>query len=185
MPVIVSLLRGVNVGGRHKIQMESLRALYESLGRRDPRSWVQSGNVVFTTQERSLVRLARRIEKGIEQTFGFHADVLLRSASDLQGVAARNPFAAPRGVEPDKLVVLFLATDPAPEAEERIRRLKPDPEQVRIDGRHAYIYFPNGMGRSKLSLAALEKAFGAAGTARNWNTVTKLLEMATSPAVSR
>jgi uncharacterized protein (DUF1697 family) len=178
MAVIISMLRGVNVGGHNKIKMEALRALYESLKLRDAQTYVQSGNVIFRTDERDMARLAKRIEDGIERKFVFRPDVILRTTAEMREVVARNPFAKRRGIEPGKLLVSFLGSNPGEEGREKIRQMKCDPEEMRIEGREIYIYFPNGMGRSKLSLARLEKALKTPGTARNWNSVTKMLEMA-------
>ena len=180
MAVIVSMLRAVNVGGHNKIKMEVLRALYESLKLREPQSYVQSGNVVFKTDERDLVRLTKKIENAIERTFGFRPDVVLRTSSDLREVIAKNPFAKRRDIEPGKLQVHFLPGDPGAEARANVLKLKTDPEELRIYGRELYVYFLNGMGKSKLSWAAVNKALKTPGTCRNWNTVTKLLEMAES-----
>ena len=178
MPVIISMLRGVNVGGHNKIKMDALRALYESLKLRDAQTYVQSGNVIFRSDERDLPRLTKRIGDGIERKFGFRPSVILRTAAEMRGVVARNPFAKRRGIEPGKLLVSFLASDPGEEAREKVRQMKCDPEELRIEGRELYIYFPNGQGRSKLSGAALEKALKTPATGRNWNSVTKMLEMA-------
>jgi uncharacterized protein (DUF1697 family) len=178
MTVVISMLRGVNVGGHNKIKMEALRALYESLRLRDAQTYVQSGNVIFRTDERDVSRLAKRIEDGIERKFGFRPNVILRTAAEMKEVIARNPFAKRRGIEPSKLLVTFLASDPGVEAREKILQIKCDPEELRIEGREVYIYFPNGIGRSKLSWAALEKTLKTPGTGRNWNSVTKILEMA-------
>jgi len=145
MAVVISLLRGVNVGGHHMIKMDALRVLYESLGLRDAQTYVQSGNVVFKTQERNLVRLSKRIEDGIEQTFGFRPHVIVRTPSELRSVIARNPFAKRRGIEPNRLLVTFLAGDPSPEARDKALNLKTDPEELRLDGREFYMYFPSGM----------------------------------------
>jgi uncharacterized protein (DUF1697 family) len=178
MPVIISMLRGVNLGGHNKIKMDALRALYESLGLRDPQTYVQSGNVVFRTDKRDLVALAKRIEEAIERGFGFRPAVILRTTSDLRGAIARNPFAKRSGVEPSKLLVTFLASDPGSAVREKVLSLKTEPEELRMDGRELYIYFPNGMARPKVSWAVLEKTLKTPGTGRNWNSVTKLLEMA-------
>jgi uncharacterized protein (DUF1697 family) len=180
MTVVISMLRGVNVGGHNKIKMDSLRALYESLGLEDPRTYVQSGNVVFTTDERDLVRLARRLEEGIERSFGFRPAVIVRTSSELREVIARNPFATRRGINPSKLLVTFLASDPGPEVREKVLQIKADPEELRFVGRELYIYFPNGMARPKLPWTVIEKMLKTPGTGRNWNTVTKLLEIAES-----
>ena len=178
MPVAISLLRGVNVGGHNCIKMEALRAMYGSLALRDVQTYVQSGNVVFRTATRDLTSLAKRIESKIEQTFGFRPGVIIRTPSELRETIRRNPFAVRRGIEPGKLLVTFLAADPGPEARANMLNLKTGPEELRMEGREVYVYYPNGMGRSKLSPALIEKTLKMPGTGRNWNTVTKLLDMA-------
>lgn len=178
MTVAISMLRGINVGGHKSIKMESLRAIYESLGLRDAQTYVQSGNVVFRTAARDLASLAKRIESEIERTFGFRPAVIIRKPSELRETIRRNPFAKRSGLEPGKLVVTFLAADPSPEARVKMLSLKTDPEELRMEGREVFVYYPNGMGRSKLSPALIEKTLKTPGTGRNWNTVTKLLEMA-------
>ena len=178
MPVIISMLRGVNVGGHNKIKMDALRALYESLGLRDPQTYVQSGNVVFRTDKRDLTALARRIEDAIEKSFGFRPAVILRTAAEVRDALAKNPFAKRNGVEPSKLLVYFLPTDPGARIRDQVLKLKTEPEELRLDGRELYIYFPNGMARPKMSWAVLERTLTVRGTGRNWNSVTKLLEMA-------
>jgi len=177
MTVIISMLRGVNVGGHNKIKMDALRDLYESLGLRDPQTYVQSGNVVFRAEAKDPAVLAKGIEDAIERKFGFRPSVVLRTTSDLTDVIARNPFAKRSGIEASKLLVTFLAAAPSPEICEEVLRIKVGTEEVRIDGRELYVYFPDGMGRSKV-WPAIEKALKKSGTGRNWNTVTKLLEIA-------
>jgi len=178
MAVVISMLRGVNVGGHNKIKMEALRALYESLGLLDVQTYVVSGNVVFRTKTQSLTALAKRIESAIERNFGFRPRVILRTTSELKDAVARNPFRARRGIEPNKLLVMFLESHPAAEALEQVLKIKADPEEMHIHGREVYIYFPNGMARPKLSWVTVEKKLKIAGTGRNLNSVTKLLEMA-------
>ncbi len=178
MTVAISMLRGINVGSHKRVTMGALRGLYTSLGFEDPQTYVQSGNVIFKTRERDLAKLGRRIETGIESTFGFRSDVIIRTCSELKHVVARNPFAARPGIEPNKLLITFLAGDPSPEARDKVSKMKTDPEELWIDGRELYIYFANGMGRTKLQLTALEKILKTSGTARNWNSVTKMLAMA-------
>jgi len=151
MAVVISMLRGVNLGSHNRIKMDALRALYESLKLRDPQTYIQSGNVIFRTEERDLAELAKRIEDGIEQKFGFRSQVILRTTSEMRDVIARNPFAKRRGIEPSKLLVTFLASDPGPEDRDKLLKLKTDPEELKIDGHELYIYFPNGMVRPKLS----------------------------------
>src|SRR6266700_957669 len=178
MPVIICMLRGVNVGGHNMIKMDALKVLCSSLKLKDPQTYVQSGNVIFGTEEKDLAKLTKRIQDAIERKFSFRPDVILRTASELRDVIKRNPFAKRSGIEPSKLLVTFLAEDPGAEARDKVRSIKADPEELRVEGRELYIHFPNGIGRSKLSLAAIERALKTPGTGRNWNSVTKMLEMA-------
>lgn len=176
MGTIISMLRGVNVGGHNQIKMEALRSLYESLGFKDPQTYVQSGNIVFKTEERNLIQLANRIKNAIEKKFGFGPDVVLRTASDWKDLVARYPFAKGRGLNPGKVGVVFFAEAPTAAACDDLLLTKVDDEEVHVAGREFYIYFPRGMGQSKLFAAIGRKL--KSGTARNWNTVTQLLEMA-------
>jgi uncharacterized protein (DUF1697 family) len=178
MAVIVSMLRGVNVGGHNQIKMDALRALYQSLKLRDARTYVQSGNVIFRTEERDHAVLAKRIQNGIERSFGFCPDVFLRTCSELRDIVARNPFAKRRDIDPSKLLVTFLARHPRPEARKKALKIKTAPEELRIDGRELIIYYPNGLARPKVPWMAIVKALETSGTGRNWNSVTKLLEIA-------
>jgi uncharacterized protein (DUF1697 family) len=176
--VVISMLRGVNVGGHHLIRMDSLKALYESFGLLNVQTYVQSGNVIFATHERDLDQLAIAIETAIEQLSGFRCDVILRTVAELRDVMQGNPFATRKDIEPGKLLVTFLAKDPGQEARDKVLAMKIGPEELRMGFREYYVYFPNGAGRSKLPTAAIAKALKEPGTGRNWNSVTKMLEMA-------
>jgi uncharacterized protein (DUF1697 family) len=178
MPVIVSLLRGVNVGGHNKIRMDALRSLYESLGLRKVETFIQSGNVVFTTQARDRMALAQRIEEAIEKKFGFHCDVVLRNASELRDVLARNPFAERLDIDPAKILITLLASDPDPEGCAKVRAMDIHPEELHIDGREVYVYFANGMARPKMPWPLIGKALKTPGTGRNLNSIRKLLAIA-------
>ncbi len=177
MPVLISLLRGINVGGNNLIKMDALRKLYESLKLRNVQSYVQSGNVVFETSEADAPLVAQRIEKRIERDFGVRPSVIVRTVPEWRAAVAANPFAGRSGIEPGKLLVMFLPAEPAPEVRAALLALKPEPEEMRLIGREVFIYFPLGQGQSKFS-APLDKALKKSGTGRNWNSVTKLLEMA-------
>jgi uncharacterized protein (DUF1697 family) len=178
MSVVISLLRGVNLGSHNKVKMDALRGLYLSLGMQNVQTHVQSGNVVFRTKERELARLARLIEDRIEKKFGFRTDVILRTPSELRGVIARNPFGRRRDIDPSKLLVSFLATDPSAEALEKVSNLDTQPDELYVDGREFYIYFVSSMARPKISWIAIAKMLKTPGTGRNRNTVRKLLGMA-------
>jgi uncharacterized protein (DUF1697 family) len=179
MPVMICMLRGVNVGGHNMIKMDALKALCVSLKLKDPQTYVQSGNVIFRTEEKDQEKLTRRIQDAIEKTVGFRPGVMLRTLAELQQVVARNPFAKRSGIEPGKLLVNFLAADPGKQAREKALAIKMiGPEEMHLVGREAYIYFPNGQGRSKFPWTAIERALGTSGTGRNWNSVAKMLEIA-------
>lgn len=178
MPAVIALLRAVNLGSHNKISMEALRALCATIKLQTPKTYVQSGNIVFGTRDANLHQIAKRLGNGIERIFGFRTEVILRTTAEMRSVIARNPFARRSGIEPGKLIVLFLASDPGPEARQSIQNIKADQEELRLDGRELYVYFPNGMGRSRVSTPTLERAIKTPGTGRNWNTVTKLVQMA-------
>lgn len=178
MPVLIALLRGINVGGNNKIKMDALRALFLSLKFRSPRTYVQSGNVIFQAAQGDPQKIAKRIQQGIQRQFGCRPEVILRTAEELHAVTAKNPFAGRSGIEPAKLLVSFLLSEPRPGAREELNRQKFSPEELHLVGRELYIYFPNGIGKSKLPWSRLDKILGTSGTGRNWNSVTKMLEMA-------
>ena len=178
MPVMISMLRGVNVGGQHKIKMQELKAFYQRLNLRDVQTHIQSGNVVFRTGESDGVRLGRHIEDVIEKELGFRPSVILRTPAEFRSVIARNPFAKRKEIEPSKLAVIFLESDPGKTIREKVLAVKADPEEPRMEGRELYIYFPNGMARPKLSIPAIERILKTPSTGRNWNSVKKLLEIA-------
>src|SRR5579863_8174194 len=141
MTGMVCMLRGVNVGGNNLIKMDALRLLFESLGLEGARTHIQSGNVIFAGKGKDEVALARRIGTAIEKKFGIRAEVVLRTASELADVIARNPFAGREGIEPGKLLVTFQAGEPAADAAETIRKLPSTAEELHLSGRELYIYF--------------------------------------------
>jgi len=176
--VVISMLRSLNLAKHNRVSMEELRWFYESLGLHEPRTYVQSGNVVFQSAETDLTRLAGRIEGAMEKKLGFRTPVILRTTAEMRDVVRRNPIADRPGIDGAKFLVVFLAAAPEAEACEKVRKIDAHPEELWIDGREVYAWFPNGLARPKLSSSAVEKALKVPGTGRNWNTVTKLLEMA-------
>jgi uncharacterized protein (DUF1697 family) len=176
MSTYVALLRGINVGGKSAVQMGELRSLFTSLGHSDVRTYVQSGNVVFASTEAGS-HIAEGLEHRIEEVFGLQVPVLLRTAEELTEVAAGNPFL---GTIDDlaKLHVVFLDDRPAPSG---VAGLDPDrspPDELAVSRREVYLRLPHGAGRTKLTVDYFERALGTRATARNWRTVTKLLELA-------
>jgi uncharacterized protein (DUF1697 family) len=178
MPVLISMLRGVNVGPHNRIKMDALRAVYESLKLETPRTYVQSGNVIFRTKEKNNSQLAARIRTAIEKKFKCSPEVILRTAEELRKAIAATPFADRPDLEPGKILVTFLAAAPPLEGQAGFDKFKDYPEEVHLKGRELYIYFPNGAGKSKLPWSAIEKLLKVTGTARNWNSVKAMLEIA-------
>lgn len=178
MPVLISMLRGVNLGPHNRIKMDALRSVYQSLKLEEPRTYVQSGNVIFRTKEKNLAKLAVKIQDAIEKNFKCRPDVILRTTDEVKKAIAATPFADRPHLEPGKILVTFLAAEPPREAEANLAKFKDYPEELHLQGREMYIYFPNGAGRSKLPWSSVEKLLKVTGTARNWNSVTKMLAMA-------
>lgn len=174
MTTYIALLRGINVGGHKLVAMADLRDLLTQLGLSDVRTLLQSGNLVFRGTARTSAQLKRLLETGVEKRLGLRTDFFVRSAEDWNAVIARNPFRQEAEDDPSHLVVLFLKEAPIVGTVEALQAAITGPEVVRAHGRHAYIVYPNGIGRSRLTTALIEKTLGTRGTARNWNTVQKL-----------
>jgi uncharacterized protein (DUF1697 family) len=172
------MLRGVNVGGHNKVNMSALRALFESLKFEAPQTYVQSGNIIFRSKEKISPALAKKIQNAIEREFGCRPEVILRTPEELRKVIAASPFESRHKLEPGKILVTFLDGEPGPEAHSVLLSLKSYPEELHLKGRELYIYFPNGAGRSKLPWSSLAKHLKTVGTARNWNSVAKILAIA-------
>ncbi len=177
MRAFVSLFRSINVGGHHKIRMDELKELHESLGFKDVYPYIQSGNVVFNSDEADLARLRRQIEDGFEKKFGFHVEVFVRTSAELRDIIEKNPFQSQQSKESKWIVVLFLATRPDATAQEDLLKTYVGPEELFIVGKELYIYYINGIGRSKLSHSFIEKKLKTVGTARNWNTILQLQKL--------
>jgi uncharacterized protein (DUF1697 family) len=178
MKTYAALLRGINLGSRNKVAMADLRALCEALGAEDVATYVQSGNVVFKSAD-GAEKLARAIERRIRRDLGLSVTVVVLTRPQLAKVLAGNPFVKAKQ-DPSKLHVTFLAEKPA---RGRVSKLDPErsePDEFRLVGQQIYLHCPNGYGRTKLTNAYFEKQLGIAATTRNWRTVTKLGELASS-----
>jgi uncharacterized protein (DUF1697 family) len=178
MTIQIALLRGVNVGGHQAVAMSDLRNLATELGFGGARSVLQSGNLVFRCDARTGVDLENVLEREAEKRLGFHADFFIRSAKEWREVVARNPFRKDAERDPGHLVVMFLKSAVNAKNVKVLQAAITGSEIVRADGRHLYIVYPDGIGRSRLTNALIEKKLGIRGTARNWNTVLKLAALA-------
>jgi len=176
MPVRIALLRGINVGGHAKIAMADLRAMVLGLGLAEPQTLLQSGNLVFQSDE-ATGALERKLEAATTKRFGFEVAYFLRDAAEWTDVIAANPFLGEAAADPSHLLVQFLRAAPDAAAVAALQAAIRGPEIVRAHGRHAYITYPDGIGRSRLTGPMIEAKLGPA-TGRNWNTVLKLAALA-------
>lgn len=177
MTTFVSLFRSINVGGHKSIRMDELKDLYESLRLKDIATYIQSGNVVFSSDDADLAQLPGQIEDGFAQKFGFRAQVIVRTSAQLGDIIDSNPFQNQPMKESKWMAVLFLATRPDGAAQEDLLKTYPGPEELHIIGQELYVYYPNGIGRSKLTLSLIEKKLKTTATGRNWNTVLQLQKL--------
>jgi uncharacterized protein (DUF1697 family) len=179
MTSYVALLRGINVGGKNSLPMQDLRNILAALACEDVRTYIQSGNAVFrSNDDRAL--LSSRIEAEVNDKFGFTPTVLLLSVDDYQSILSANPF--PDAVDnPKSLHVSFLSENPAEPNLTALDALKSSKENYALLENAFYLYAPDGIGRSKLA-AQLEKCLGVPTTGRNWRTATKLAELAAAIA---
>jgi uncharacterized protein (DUF1697 family) len=176
----IMLLRAVNVAGHQPVTMADLRNLLTELGMRDPQSLLQTGNLVFHAGRQAGATLERLMEQKLAEKLGLHTDVLVRSAAELASIVARNPLRQEAARGPARLVVVFLKSKPNANAFATLRAAIAGPEILHGDGRQAYIVYPDGIGRSRLTAALIERTLATRGTARNWNTVMKLAALAAS-----
>ncbi|HET7305996.1 MAG TPA: DUF1697 domain-containing protein [Segeticoccus sp.] len=170
-----AMLRGVNVGGRHRVPMAELRELAAGLGHADVATHLNSGNLLLTS-DRGEDELARELEAALADRFGFDVDVVVRSGQELAEAVAANPF--PEG-DPKQVQVVFLSGRVVPGAAARVAELATAAERFQLAPRHAYIDFAGGLARSRLA-AALDRALGVPATSRNVRTVAALAEKAGS-----
>jgi uncharacterized protein (DUF1697 family) len=174
MTVYVALLRAVNVGGKNLLPMAELRAALSGRGLEDVSTVLQSGNVLFHSAEREH-GAAELVGDTIEKSFGLRIGVVVRAARELMSVAERNPFLATgQKLDPATLHVAFLAERPAAAAVATLDPNRSAPDAFVVDGREVFLSYPNGSGRSRLTLDYLERQLKAHGTVRNWRTVQRL-----------
>lgn len=172
----VALLRGVNVGGKHKLPMKELVDVFAAGKCNSVRTYIQSGNAVFTCSDAVFKGLRPALEKKIESRFGFPAPVVLRSREQMARVARNNPFL--RAGKPEQsLHVMFLADEPDPDAIGKLDPNRSPGDEFRVIGSEIYLYLPNGAGNSKLTNTYFDSRLSTIGTGRNWATILALLEM--------
>lgn len=176
----IGLLRAVNVGGKNKMKMAELRNALESIDLQNVQTYIQSGNIIFDSEHTQDV-LQQRIEHHLEQHFGFHTDLILRTATEFDRLVADCPFieqaeAVTSSESPAGLYVALLNESPSKEAVEALARYVSADEQYRLVGRDLYLLLSGGMAQSRL--APRVQKLGTAATLRNWKTIRKLHTLA-------
>ena len=175
MNTYISMLRGINVSGQKKIRMAELKSLYESLEFGNVQTYVQSGNVIFDSEEKDVTKLGYEIEAQIESTFGFSVPVLIRSGDEFKRIIENHPFA---GEDAIKVLVTFLYDRPEKSRLEDLSHYEDKVDQFAIGEREIFLVCPGGYGRTKLSNAFFEKKLEVVATTWNWNSINALYQMA-------
>lgn len=178
MTMYAALLRGINVGGKKSVEMAALRELAAGLGLADPRTLLRTGNLIFRAERREPRELESALEAEARKRLGLETDFLVRTAKALASVVAANPFPSEARSDPSHLLVLFAKRSPAAAALAALGAAIKDREVARAAAGHVYVYYPDGIGRSRLTPGLIDKSLGTRVTARNWNTVVKLETLA-------
>lgn len=173
----VAVLRAINLGAHNRIAMADLRAMCERLDLTNPRTLLVSGNLVFESRVSASEKIERLLEAASTKQLGVTTDYFVRSAKEWHAAIDANPFAAEASTDPGSLVMMCLRDAPSAAQVKALQAAIKGRETVRANGKHAYFVYPDGQGRSKLTIAMIEKLLGTRGTARNWNTVLKLGEL--------
>jgi uncharacterized protein (DUF1697 family) len=176
MQTWIALFRGINVGGRHIVPMKTLVTCLEKNGCCDVKTYIQSGNAVFRSKQSDAELLSVQLGKAMAKTFGFEPRVMLLTEAQLAKAAAGNPFPGAAS-EPKSVHLFFLAEKPEKPDLAALEALKAEHEAFALKGKVFYLHTPRGFGTSKLAERAMGK-LGVEATARNWRTVTTVLEMA-------
>jgi len=174
MPTYVALLRAVNLGGATQLSMATLREGLARAGFNNVRTLLQSGNVVLGSEVTDSAEVERRLEERIARSWGRRTDVFVRTALEWRSVIAGNPFPTEARLDPRHLNLLVLKLAPPARAWKALSEAISGREVVRGAGRHGYAMYPDGIGRSRLTLDRIERALGSPGTLRNWNTAGKI-----------
>jgi uncharacterized protein (DUF1697 family) len=170
-------LRAVNIGAHQQVAMADLRDLLAGLRFADVRTVLQSGNVVFRGPAQTTERLERTLQAAAGTHLGLSTDFFVRTAGEWEAVLDANPFPREAVRDPGHMVVMLLKDAPAASAVRALQATITGRELVRARGRQAYLVYPDGIGRSRLTVSRIERALGTRGTGRNWNTVQRLAAM--------
>lgn len=175
MNTYIALLRGINVGGHNKLPMAELRELLDDLGLQNIQTYIQSGNVVFKSEDQDTSVLAKRIGEAIDERYGFKPTILVLTREEFEDAIASNPFPEAKN-EPKTLHLYFLESPPQEVDLEKLEEVKKSNERFALLRKVFYLHAPDGIGRSKLA-ERVERVLKVSVTARNWRTVNKIAEM--------
>jgi len=175
MQSYIALFRGINVGGKNILPMKELRGQLDSLGLQQVITYIQSGNVVFQSEEGEPTQISTRISTAIEKSHGFTPRVMVLKLEELEQAIKTNPFKEAES-EPKTLHLGFLDSEPVNPDLEKLESIRKENERFELHGRYFYLHAPDGIGRSKLAANA-ERLLGTPMTDRNWRTVSKIMEM--------
>lgn len=173
---VAALLRGINVGGRHKLPMKDLVRLFEKAGGMDVASYIQSGNVIFRAKPGAHGKVCKDVCAAVKSAFDFEAPVVFRTQPELERIIEDNPFPKSDGAKPD-VYVSFLEIAPRDADVAALNPPKQAPEAYAVKGREVYLFLPHGAGRSKLAAYDFGRKLNTFATTRNWNTVCTLHSM--------
>lgn len=178
MNTYIAILRGINVSGQKIIKMEALRQLFENSGFSNVRTYIQSGNVLFSSEQTNTSELEQLISAQIEKEFGFQVPVLILTHLELQQIVENNPFLNDETKNPAFLHVTFLASTPVEDTIDQLTAKKAEQEAFFLTQNALYLYCPNGYGNTKLTNNFIESKLKTQATTRNWKTTLELLKMA-------
>src|SRR5215831_1151505 len=164
MATYLALLRAINLGAHNAVSMADLRALPERLGFTEARTLLQTGNLVFSGAARRSAEIERALEAEAKKRLALETDFLVRTGREWTGIVADNPFPAEAKADPAHLVVMFFKEAPAARDLETLRAAIAGREVVRAVGKQAYLVYPDGIGRSRLTVALIEKKLATRGT---------------------
>lgn len=178
MPTYIAILRGINVTGHNKLPMADLRNQLTKLGSENIQTYIQSGNVIFESNETAPKKLAEQIKTMIEKEWGYDVPVIVFEPDYLQSVIENNPFLNGRNEDITKLHVTFLDEEPKIENLKKLEEYNYPPDELIVQETAVYLFCPNGYGRTKYNNNFIENKLKVTATTRNWKTCNTLLEMA-------
>jgi uncharacterized protein (DUF1697 family) len=179
MPEYISLLRGINVGGK-TLKMDKLRSIYESLNLRDIKTYIQSGNVLFNARIKNVEKIKKEIEIRINKEASLAVTVIIRTPIELKKILSSNPFVNSGIKEIDRMYVTFLENEPTKELLKELKPARETKDEFKVIGKEIFLFCPGGYGRTILSNDFFEKKLRMNATTRNWRTVNKLYDLSKS-----